>query len=301
MTESPTMTAVDAVRDLPARIEGLLDDLHQSAVPGVGERADDLVRSVVGLYGAGLERIMEILDSHPDAERLIRALADDDVVGNLLLLHDLHPDSVDSRIVAALDKVRPYLGSHAGGIDYLGVDDDGIAQLQLAGSCDGCPSSSVTVQLTIERALLEAAPELDGVHVEGMVEAKKVAPLLQIGHRPSDPAPAAAPIPDHWSRVLPTAVAGQSQRLDADGVGVLICNLDDSYVAYPIGCPRCGSELHTATLTGTALQCLTCGTGYDVRHAGCAVDGGMGLTPLPLLADSDGDGWRLAVPELVVR
>ena len=58
---------------------------------------------------------------------MVRALADDVVVGSLLVLHDLHPDDVDTRIQAALDRVRPYLGSHAGGIDYLGVDEEGVA------------------------------------------------------------------------------------------------------------------------------------------------------------------------------
>jgi Fe-S cluster biogenesis protein NfuA/nitrite reductase/ring-hydroxylating ferredoxin subunit len=286
------MTAVEAVRELPGRIEALLDDLHQSADPGIGERAEELVRAVVGLYGAGLERIIEHLEGHPDGQQLIRALADDDVVGNLLLLHDLHPDTVDSRILAALDQVRPYLGSHAGGIDYLGVDDDGVAQLQFSGSCDGCPSSSVTVQLTIERAVLEAAPEVTAVHVEGMVETKPP-PLLQIGRRPAPPST------DRWRHVSFAVSAGQSLRLEVDGIGVLICNLEGSYVAYGCECPRCGADLAAAVLSGTELRCRECRTSYDVRHAGKAEDGATGLRPLPLL--EHGDGWQVALPELVAQ
>ena len=41
------------------------------------------------------------------------------------MLHDLHPLDVDTRIQRALDKVRPYLGSHAGGVTYLGVTGEG--------------------------------------------------------------------------------------------------------------------------------------------------------------------------------
>ena len=48
-----------------------------------------------------------------------RLLADP-LVESLLLLHDLHPLDVDTRIQRALDRVRPYLGSHAGGVEYLG-------------------------------------------------------------------------------------------------------------------------------------------------------------------------------------
>jgi Fe-S cluster biogenesis protein NfuA len=166
-----SQTAVNAtdVRELPARIEALLDGLSESADPAVAERADELVAAVVTLYGEGLGRIVELVSAAPGGEQLVRELAADGLVGNLMLLHELHPDDVVTRIQAALDRVRPYLGSHAGGIEFVGVDDLGVAHLRLQGSCDSCPSSSVTVQSSVERAVLEAAPEVVRVDVEGMV------------------------------------------------------------------------------------------------------------------------------------
>jgi len=99
-----------------------------------------------------------------------------------------HPLDVDARIQRALDRVRPYLGSHAGGVEYLGVTD-GVARLRLEGSCHGCPSSTVTVQLAITGAVEEAAPEVTQVVVEGMTEPPGPE-LLQIGRRPVGPASA---------------------------------------------------------------------------------------------------------------
>src|SRR3712207_5798574 len=49
---------------------------------------------------------------------------------------DLHPLDADARIQRALDRVRPYLGSKAGGVEYLGVDDNGVVRLRLEGSCN---------------------------------------------------------------------------------------------------------------------------------------------------------------------
>ncbi len=99
---------------------------------------------------------------------------------------------MDARIQRALDRVRPYLGSHAGGVQYLGVTD-GVARLRLEGSCHGCPSSTVTVQLAISTAIEDAAPEVSDVAVEGMTAAPEPG-LLQIGRRPPDPAaPDSAP------------------------------------------------------------------------------------------------------------
>ena len=45
--------------------------------------------------------------------------------------------------------MRPYLGSHGGDVELLGVTDDGVVRLRLLGSCDGCPSSSVTLKLAV--------------------------------------------------------------------------------------------------------------------------------------------------------
>jgi Fe-S cluster biogenesis protein NfuA len=142
---------------------------------------------VVGLYGAGLERIVELLAERADGQAVLRELATDDLVANLMILHDVHPDDVATRIQAALDRVRPYLGSHAGGIEFLGVDEHGVAQLRLQGSCDGCAGSAATVHTAVERAVLEAAPDVLSVEVEGMVEQKPATSgLLQIGMRCPD-------------------------------------------------------------------------------------------------------------------
>jgi Fe-S cluster biogenesis protein NfuA len=175
------------VAALPARIEGLLDELATLGDYRVAERAEELVAAVVALYGAGLERIVGALAERPESAHLMKCLADDELIANLLMLHGLHPDDVGVRVQAALDKVRPYLGAHAGGIEFLGVDAGGVAQLRLEGSCDGCAGSAATVHTAVERAVLEAAPDVVSVHVEGMVEPKPPTPgLLQIGMRCPD-------------------------------------------------------------------------------------------------------------------
>ena len=87
-------------------------------------------------------------------------------MASLLLVHGLHPYDVETRVEQALDGVRPYLGSHGGDVELLGVTDDGVVRLRLLGSCDGCPSSSVTLKLAVEEAIEAAAPEVDGIEVE---------------------------------------------------------------------------------------------------------------------------------------
>ncbi|MEO8330427.1 MAG: NifU family protein, partial [Candidatus Nanopelagicales bacterium] len=125
----------------------------------VRERSEELLRVVVQLYGAALERILEVVDEAGALdEEVLTRLADDDLVASLLLVHGLHPFSIEQRVEQALANVRPYLGSHGGDVELLGVSADGVVHLRMLGSCDGCPSSSVTLKLAVEDAIEAAAP-----------------------------------------------------------------------------------------------------------------------------------------------
>jgi Fe-S cluster biogenesis protein NfuA len=147
------------------RIESLLDAASAGGLL-VRERSEELVRLVVDLYGAGLERVLEILHEHGRLDdQILDALTDDDLVASLLLVHGLHPDDVATRVKRALEGVRPYLGSHGGDVELLGISDEGVVRLRLLGSCDGCASSSATLTQAVEGAVLEAAPEVTGIEV----------------------------------------------------------------------------------------------------------------------------------------
>jgi Fe-S cluster biogenesis protein NfuA len=169
-----------------ARVEQLLTEIEAAGDPAVSRRAEGLVRALVELYGAGLSRIVA-LAGEPGSE-LLRRLADDPVVAGLLVLHQLHPASTQERVAGALARVRPYLGSHAGDVELLEVDD-GVVRLRLTGSCHGCPSSEATVRDAIERAIAESAPEVVEVTVDGAVSepAPVPQPLLQIQTSPPHP------------------------------------------------------------------------------------------------------------------
>jgi len=167
------------------RVEALLAELGSQAGPQVAATAEELVSCLVDLYGAGLAEIVKIVGADPEAgQRLMGQLAGDPLVESLLLLHDLHPLDADTRINRALEAVRSRLGSHAGVIEYLGIDEQGVAGLRLTASGHGCGSSSSTARQAVEEAVAEAAPEVAGVHVEEVAAPPEV-PLLQIMRRPA--------------------------------------------------------------------------------------------------------------------
>jgi Fe-S cluster biogenesis protein NfuA len=151
------------------RIERLLEASAASG-PIAAERAEELVRLVVELYGAGLERLMELAyESGALTDELLDSLAADELVSGLLLVHGLHPYGVEERVEKALESVRPYFESHGGDMRLVEVTQEGdqaIVRLQSIGSCDGCASSSATLELTVEDAIRAAAPEVVRIHLE---------------------------------------------------------------------------------------------------------------------------------------
>src|SRR6476646_3660914 len=246
--------------DVGGRVEQLLAQVGEVGGAPAAATAEELVRVLVAYYGDGLERIVELIGT-----QAVLTLAADPQVSTLLLLHGLHPLDVDTRIEQALDSVRPYLGSHAGGVSYLGVDENDVAHLRLVGSCSDCSSSTVTVKLTIEDALLSAAPELQGIDVEGVEEHK---PLLQIELRPG----LTAPNPVAQSTWLHPAAPdlprdGSARAVDLGGRAVLMAKLGDTYYAYIDECPSCGASLAQSTLDGDVLACPTCSTRFNIRLA----------------------------------
>lgn len=280
------------VRDVGERVDELLGALRS----GSGDSAsiaDELVGLLVGLYGDGLSRIVDVIADHGAAgAEIITSLTEDPLIESLLLLHDLHPLDVNERIQRALDQVRPYLGSHAGGVRYLGVVD-GVARLRLEGSCSGCPSSTMTVQLAIEGAVMNAAPEVTEVVVEGMTKpAEPSEPkLLQIGPGP--------PRAEGWI-TLPNIGPPSSRpvKVTATGADVLVCAVRGTLYAYLDVCAVCDSSLAEGLLERETLSCPNCRARYNVRLAGQGVDvADLHLDPLPLLADSH--GVRVALPEAV--
>lgn len=278
------------------RIGTLLDALGAGGAVARG-RAEDLVRQVTDMYGSGLERMLEILDEQGKLDDgTLAALASDELVSGLLIIHGLHPESMETRVAGALDSVRPYLGSHGGDVELLDISPEGVVRLKLLGTCQGCPSSSVTLKFAVEEAIETAAPEVTAIEV---VEAEKHAatpafiPLesLLVRLNSTDlPEGSWEPVPG-VADLEPGNVAG----FQVGGYALLACRTGQDVYAYRDHCPRCDGSMAGAALQralaaptgGGLLRCPTCRAHFDVRQAGsCLEDRSLHLDPLPLLVRS---------------
>lgn len=272
------------------RIQTLLDASAADG-PKARDRAEQLIREVIDLYGGALARITALTASDSG---LADRLADDDLVASLLLVHGLHPHSVRQRIAHALDRVRPYLGSHGGDVHLLAVDGPTV-RLQFAGNCKSCPSSAVTLELTIEDAIRNAAPEISEIEIitaptESGPEVIPAQSLFAKVGSNGNGHTAWRPVPD-----LASLAPGEIGGFAVAGAAVLACRIGDEYFAYRDRCPSCAQTLAGAVLDGTVLNCPRCGTRFDVVHAGAGVGTPVQthMEPVPVLV-------RDGVPSMAV-
>jgi Fe-S cluster biogenesis protein NfuA len=159
------------------RVEKLAARLRDAKDPETQAAALDLVQSVVELHGAALQRLVDSLLQTPAGERALSEALESDLVSSMLLLHNLHPDDIETRVRRGIEKVRPYLKSHGGDVEFAGVRD-GIVHLRLQGTCGSCPSSSITLKNAVEDALYEAAPDIVEIVSENVVTSLHSGPQL---------------------------------------------------------------------------------------------------------------------------
>lgn len=277
-----------------ADIDELVQRLEAATDPAARAASQELVRALMELHGAALERMLTTIRRNGAAgATIVDQLARDELVASVLLLYDLHPVDLETRVRGALDRSRPYLKSHGGNVELLGIDEGGVVRLRMQGSCHGCPSSAVTLKLAIEQAIHEAAPDVTAILVDG--QSASETSLVNLGATGRTNGNGAAD--SIWRDVpdLGRLESRSTSRVEIEGREVLFCMLGGTLYAYGARCPACDADLGGAILAEGMLSCAGCGRTYDVVQAGRAREHPeLHLDPFPLLT-RDGR-MQVAVP-----
>jgi Fe-S cluster biogenesis protein NfuA len=150
------------------RIEELVTRIENFGDPAIRAVSQELLQAVIELHGVALDRIINAVAALPDGQSALNHIAEDHLASNVLSLHGINPVGLETRVAAALEKVRPYLKSHGGDVQLVSVDSDGNVHVNLKGACGSCSSSSETMKSTVENAIYEVAPEVASVISETM-------------------------------------------------------------------------------------------------------------------------------------
>lgn len=168
-----------------ARLDELLENLE--AAPGPTTRsATEAVRLLTEVYGEALARVLDLADG-----QLAERLADDELLGHLLVLHDIHPEPAERRAARAVERLRPAVRERGGDVEWAGVEGQ-VARVRLSSGGGGCGSGcgaggAAEVTDAVRAAVLAAAPELTAVEPLPAASARQPAPafvpLATLTHR----------------------------------------------------------------------------------------------------------------------
>jgi Fe-S cluster biogenesis protein NfuA len=152
------------------RIGGLVQEIEAIADPAVRAATKGLVQSLMDLHGAALEKALDIVaESGEPGMGIIDRLGRDALVSSVLILYGLHPEDLETRVLKAIDRVRPQLRKQGCEIEMLDVSD-GVIRLRVETGSHTCGSTAKTVQASLEGAVYDAAPDLISLVIEGFEE-----------------------------------------------------------------------------------------------------------------------------------
>jgi Fe-S cluster biogenesis protein NfuA/nitrite reductase/ring-hydroxylating ferredoxin subunit len=251
-----------------------LDTLVQTLEREGDERALMLLELVDAIHRPALALIAEGKTDHPLAQAL-------------LAMYSLADADEETLAEEALDEIRPYVESHGGEVELLSVED-GVVRVLMSGACQGCAGSAITLKRGIEASLRE--------HLPGFREVVAEEPLAP---SPQPLGPQLLQIEDLRRPVFVEAgevgEAGDLRSVEADGVKVLLANVDGEVYAFKNGCAVDGLPLEGGRLADEGvLVCPWHNCAYDAR-SGKRVDDpdapGLPVVPVAL----DGGSVRVAV------
>ncbi len=288
--EPTTATAVSAVEKAARRVDtaveraSLLDETSKKV-------ALDLKAAVEGFHREALVTIVRTLKDDPRGKELLFGLVDDPGVHALLVMHGIVRADPTTLAQRALEDVRPYLASHGGGVELVGVELP-VARVRLSGACTGCSQSSATLREVVERAVVAAVPGVQQVEVVP-ADPTPVIPLQEVRLRPgAGPAtgwvrgPELADVRDPGTTLWRPATTPDGEP------GVLLVRIGEQVRAFRDACVHAGASLERGMLDaeGGVLVCPLHGMKYEALTGECvsAVDRRLEAYPLRV---EDGAVW----------
>lgn len=257
-----------------------------------GQRVAGALRAALeDVHRAALVHVVRRLREDPRGKELLFELVDDPAVRMVLLMHGLiRPDPM-TLASQALAQVRPQLQSHGGDVELVRIEG-GTAYVRLAGACNGCSMSAVTMRNGVEEALKAQVPGIVGVEVLPNEPGPTLIPLAEIGIRSATPEAG-------WVRSLPIGEfeldAITAVELEPEGrppVSAIVVNLGGQLSAYVNECAHLAMPLDDAELDPSdgSLTCAHHGYCFDGLSGECRTFPGAQLEQLPLRVE-DGDVW----------
>ena len=231
-------------------------------------------RAMESLHGEAFKRLIRALKGEPSALMAMKAAAGDEVVYAVLRRHGLIKPSLDERIEAALQSIRPMLASHGGVVELVRIDPPRV-ELRFGGACGGCVSSSVTFDAGVRKAIQDACPEITEV-----VQVKAAAVAGPAGYV----SPFTLPAQGSWllACALGDIPENGTRAMQLGGQAVLLFRHGAAVTCFESACAHLGLPIHDGNVEDGVIVCPHHGFRYELASGACLTMPDLRLRALPV-------------------
>lgn len=146
-----------AVADLDAQLR----QLETIGDPASRRIATDLLASLLQFHTAALQQMLQVINGSDEAAAILARFDRDPLIRSMLLVHDLHHESFQSRVNKAIAELEPTMRKREAAVELI-TAEDGLVRVRIEGGrLGGKPLPEL-----VEQAIRNAAPEAEQVIVE---------------------------------------------------------------------------------------------------------------------------------------
>ncbi|MEP7012136.1 MAG: NifU family protein [Acidobacteriota bacterium] len=221
------------------------------------------------LHREAIRRLIAGLKTDPNALALLKESLRDELVYGVLRHFELVKPSLQEKVDAALEQIRPMLGSHGGNVELVRIKLPDTVEVRFLGACDGCAASQLTFVAGVKKAILETCPEiLHVVEVKGLA----AAPAGEGGVRFVSPFALGALDGDaSWhlaARLDEIPLGGILHRQIAER-DLLLSRTGDAIACFSNSCAHLGMPLDEGKIEEGILTCPHHGFEYSLETGEC--------------------------------
>ncbi len=261
--------ATNSTTDNADVLDKLLKEINalESVVSGFDERermtVQALQRAIEALHKEALSRLIRRLKSSGDATAILKEAVSDEVVYTVFRHLEVLKPSLNERLEAALNGIRPMLAGHGGDVELVSVEPPDTVSVRFIGACNNCPASELTFSEGVEKAIKEHCPEITTI--------KKAKGICTSGEKVDFVSPFARADQDNWlfAAQLSAVPEDSFAVFEVGGQSVLLARVDDRVVCYQNACAHLGMPLDSAELNAGVLRCTYHNFEYLLKSGEC--------------------------------
>jgi len=259
---------VRAIASLESIVDGW-DETYKLTVQALKSAIEELHREA-------LKRLIRTLKDEPAAYAHMRAALADQVVYGVLYFHGLVRESLQARVRAALEDVRPFMQGHGGDVELVSIKPPDTVEIRLMGTCDGCSASSQTLAEGVERSIRAHCPEVVHINqVKNVLAELRSEGVSTVGFI----SPFATHIQSGWLDAISLgdiAEGGVTERKIRDR-SILLSRRGRQVSCFDNSCAHLGMPLEMGEVRDGIITCSYHGFQYLLENGECLTAPGVHL------------------------